>query len=419
MEDMIFRARSLIWGTGLVFLILFTGAVYTVKLRAVQFRMPKFVINRHGKRRKNSGFSQRKTVCMALGAAMGTGNITGVSAALAAGGPGAIFWMWCSAFLGMAVVYAENSLSAVHSEKNVRGPMAYISRGLGSRKLAAFFAAMCVLACLGMGGMVQVSSVSDAVKANRDIPEGLIAVTAFAVILAVVSGGAQRIGSAAQILLPAAALVYGAACIAAISLSAEKLPEALGSVFSSAFGIRQAAGGISGYAVSKAVSTGIRRGIFSNEAGLGSSPLLHSAAEGSDSYEQSMWSMAEVFADTIFCCSLTAFALLCAAPDLSVETALGTVFGIYADHVTTVLLAVFAFCTVIGWYYCGEEALRYIFKGKSVRIFCVIFSAAASLGALIGSETVWAVSDIFNGLMAFPNLTALLLLINRVKRYKE
>ena len=170
--------------------------------------------------------------------------------------------------------------------------------------------------------------------------------------------------------------------------------------------------------MSRAVTTGIQRGIFSNEAGLGSSPLLHGAAEDSDPYEQSMWSMAEVFTDTIICCSLTALALLCAAPDLSVETALGTVFGSAAGHITAVLLAVFAFCTVIGWYYCGEEALRYIFRGRSVRVFSVVFSAAASLGAVISTDAVWSLSDIFNGLMAFPNLAALLLLINRVKRYK-
>lgn len=418
MEDFISEASSLVWGTGLVFLILFTGAVYTVKLHAVQLKMPRFITGRLKGSKRTSGASQRKTVCMALGAAMGTGNITGVAAALAAGGPGAVFWMWCSAFLGMAVVYAENSLSAAYSGSGVRGPMAYISRGLGSRKLAVLFAAMCVLASLGMGGMVQISSVADAVRTTGNVPEGLIAVTAFAVILAVVSGGVQRIGSAAQILLPAAAIIYAAACIGAISVCAERLPAALSSVFTSAFGLRQAAGGISGYALSRAVTTGIQRGIFSNEAGLGSSPLLHGAAEGSDPYEQSMWSMAEVFTDTIICCSLTALALLCAAPDLSVETALGTVFGSAAGHVTAVLLAVFAFCTVIGWYYCGEEALRYIFRGRSVRAFSVVFSAAASLGAVISTDAVWSLSDIFNGLMAFPNLAALLLLINRVKRYK-
>ena len=419
MEDMIFRARALVWGKGLVFLILFTGAAYTVRLGAVQLKLPRFIAGKIRCRRKDAGSVQRRTVCIALGAAMGTGNITGVAAALAAGGPGAIFWMWCSAFLGMAVVYAENTLSAVYSSSGVRGPMAYISRGLGSRKLAVLFAATCVLASLGMGGMVQVNSAAAAMREAAGVPEGIAAVTAFAAIFTVVSGGSQRIGSAAQVLLPAAAVIYAGACIGTITVYAERLPAALSSVFSAAFGFRQAAGGISGYAVSMAVTTGIQRGIFSNEAGLGSSPLLHSASDGIEPYEQRMWSMAEVFADTMICCTLTALALLCAAPDLSVETALGTIFGSAAGKITAGLLVVFAFCTVIGWYFCGEEALRYIFRGRSVRFFSIVFSVTASLGAITEADAVWALSDVFNGLMTFPNLAALLILIKSVNRYKD
>ncbi|MBR4628117.1 MAG: sodium:alanine symporter family protein [Ruminococcus sp.] len=415
---MIEKMSGLVWGGGLVFLLLFTGTVYTVKLRAVQFRLPGFLISRVKHKSGTAGISQRKTVCMALGAAMGTGNIAGVAAALAAGGPGAVFWMWVSAFLGMSLVYAENALSAVYSGDDVRGPMAYISQGLGSKALAGAFALMCVFAALGMGGMVQVNAVSECVRQTADVPPVLIAVAAFAAMLPVTLGGAQRIGSAAQALLPAAALLYAGVCIAAAAHSADRIPGAFSAIFTSAFGIKQAAGGAAGFGISKAVAVGLRRGIFSNEAGLGSSPLLHSAAVDTSPYEQSMWSMAEVFTDTVLCCTLTAIALLTAAPDLSPATAAATVLGGASVYFTASVMTVFAFCTVIGWYYCGAEAFRYLSGGRYMCLFCVSYSIIASLGAVVSSGTVWAVSDIFNGLMAFPNLLALLLLINKVRRYK-
>lgn len=411
---MLEKINSFLWGNGLVFLLLITGFVYTIRLRFIQIKAVPYVVRMIFRKTKpeNSGLNQCKTVCLALGTAMGTGNITGVSAALAIGGVGAVFWMWVSAFLGMALVYAENSLSAIFSDSEYRGPMAYISKGLGSRKLALCFAVFCLLASLGMGGMVQVNAVSENININGKI----LAPIVFIIILLIVSGGTERIGSAAQFLLPIASLLYTAACIFILSRHLSALPNAFSAIFRCAFGFRQTIGGFSGTVISRSVSVGIRRGIFSNEAGLGSSPLLHSASESNNSEMQGMCSMFEVFLDTIVCCTLTAVTLLCSAPDFSVSTAFSTLPGGIGDNFIAADLTVFALCTIIGWYYCGETAFRFITPSVSTKGFCIIYAAISALGAVLHSEMVWTLSDIFNGLMAFPNLCALLLLIKKVKR---
>ena len=238
----------------------------------------------------------------------------------------------------------------------------------------------------------------------------------FLLIYAIISGGAKRIGSAAQILLPFATVLYTVLCIFVIAKYSEKLPYVFSQIINEAFGIKQAAGGISGYALSKAVSAGIRRGVFSNEAGLGSSPILHSSAENANnSAMQGMSSMLEVFIDTMLCCTLTAIVILCASEDNTVRTAFFHVMGVKTDIFLAVIMSVFALCTVIGWYYCGETAFKYLFKSRKAAIFAFTFSLTASLGAIFKAESIWTISDIFNGLMAFPNLLALLLLFKHVK----
>ncbi len=426
-EEILEKINSWVWGGGLIFLLLTVGAVYTIKLRFIQLRCIPFLIKTLKKtdtqRKNEKGLSQLKTVCMSLGTAMGTGNITGVASALSIGGAGAVFWMWVSAFFGMALVYAENYLSVTFSDKNeessIRGPMAYLARGLGSKWLAAVFALFCLLAAFGMGGMVQVSSFSSSMAECADINPYILAAVLFAVILFVISGGTQRIGSAAQTLLPVVTIIYTISAIAVIIRFNENILPSLQSVFREAFDFRSAAGGVTGFTVSRAVSAGIRRGIFSNEAGLGSSPILHSAAESSTPSLQGMWSMFEVFFDTIVCCTLTALVLLTASHEtgiFSVSEAFSYVFGNKADIFLATAMAVYAFCTIIGWYYCGEAAFSYLFGNSHKKLCAVVFSFTSSLGAIIALNTVWTLSDIFNGLMAFPNLLGLLLLINKVKK---
>lgn len=410
---MLEKVNSYVWGVVLISLLLMTGALYTFKLRFIQLRMfPYFIKN--VKKGGNNG--QFRTICMSLGTAMGTGNITGVASAISIGGAGAVFWMWISAFFGMATVYAENSLSAQFTDKKVRGTMAYIEKGLGSKCLAEFFSICCILACFGMGGMVQINALSESMRNCTDIPPFFLSLVLFLLIYAIISGGAKRIGSAAQILLPFATVLYTVLCIFVIAKYSEKLPYVFSQIINEAFGIKQAAGGISGYALSKAVSAGIRRGVFSNEAGLGSSPILHSSAENANnSAMQGMSSMLEVFIDTMLCCTLTAIVILCASDDNTVRTAFFHVMGVKTDIFLAVIMSVFALCTVTGWYYCGETAFKYLFKSRKTAIFAFVFSLTASLGAIFKAESIWTISDIFNGLMAFPNLLALLLLFKHVK----
>lgn len=401
------KINSYVWGAGLIFLLMTTGIIYTVKLKFIQFRIIPFF------RKNPSDRKQFRTVCMALGTAMGTGNITGVTSAIAIGGAGAVFWMWISAFFGMALVYAENTLSMTYSTDDIKGTMAYLCKGLGSKELAFIFAVFCVFACIGMGGMVQVNTFSGSLETLR-INKYIIAVSAFVLIYLVTSGGAERIGKTAQLLLPVVSVAYMAVCIAVLVVFRKNIPDALGKIFGQAFGLRQFAGGISGYTLSKAVSTGIRRGIFSNEAGLGSSPILHSSAENTSPEVQSMWSMSEVFFDTMICCTLTALTVICTGT-FSIQTAFSFVTGEFSVPFLAVSMAIFAFCTVIGWYYCGETAFSYLSGGRYKKLFCIIFSVLASSGAVLTMKTVWTLSDIFNGLMAFPNLVGLVLLMNKVK----
>lgn len=404
---MLEKINNLVWGNGLVFLLLAVGIIFTVRLGFIQFSLPRFLFS--GKKSDNSGLSQLKTVCMSLGTTMGTGNITGTAAALAMGGAGAVFWLWVSAFLGMATVYAENVLSAKYSDDSAKGTMAYLSYGLGAKRLAWIFALFCVFASFGMGGMVQVNTFAESLPIN---PLITFAVT-FAVIYAITSGGAERIGTSAQYLLPAASLAYAAGCTAVLIAFRRNIPHVFADIFSQAFDFRSVSGGFAGYAV----SVGIRRGIFSNEAGLGSSPILHSSAGDTEPHTQGMWSMFEVFFDTILCCTLTAVTLM-SAGSLSVADTFSAVMGNFSQPFVSAELCIFALCTVIGWYYCGETAFRYI-TGKENKIFCFVFALAASSGALFSAQSVWTLSDIFNGLMAFPNLTALLFLMKNVNNPKK
>ena len=266
--------------------------------------------------------------------------------------------------------------------------------------------------------MSQVGSFTSNLYSCINIKPIIAAVIIFIVIYSVIKGGISRIGSAAQALLPAVTIVYTFVSFLVIFKFRSNIPDAFRCIFSGAFSFTSAAGGISGFAVSKAVSAGIRRGIFSNEAGLGSSPILHCASENESPSLQGMWSAFEVFFDTIFCCTITALVILTSSncEVFSVTEAFSTILGSKSALFLTASMAIFAFCTIIGWYYCGETAFRYLFGDSKLKSFSLIFAASSSLGAILTLQTVWTLSDIFNGLMALPNLLGLILLINKVKR---
>ena len=402
MQMILERLNSAVWGTPLIAVLLGTGLYYTLRLGFIQFRLLKLL-----KQSKINGSTQMKAVFMSLGASMGTGNIAGTASALAIGGAGSVVWMWVSAFLGMALVYAENKLSARYSNDKVHGPMAYLSRGLGTRSLALVFALFCVLASFGMGGMAQVNTFAVSFYGCVGEHRFLTATAVFLLILAIIFGGARRIGTAAQYMIPLAGIAYAAVCIPVMVMNSAQIPDVISDIFEQALGVKQAAGGLIG----QAVAVGIRRGIFSNEAGLGSSPILHSSAEG----DMSAWSMAEVLADTL-CCTLTAVTVLCASDTYSVADSLACLLGGGAFPFLTTVNGLFALCTIIGWYYCGETAFLYITGNRARSLFCLIFVAISASGAVFGAPAVWTLSDVFNGLMAFPNLIGLIMLRKDVTR---
>ena len=342
MADILKGINDFVWGSGLIFLLIGAGIIFTVKLGFIQLRLPSFMIK--GGKTKNSGLSQLKTVCMSLGTTMGTGNIAGAASALAIGGAGSIFWMWVSAFLGMAVVYAENYLSAKFSADKRKGPKAYLEKGLGCKWLALAFAVFCILASLGMGSMAQISTFAECFGECCDFEPFIMAIIIFAAVYMIIRGGAERIGTAAQYLLPLASAAYAIVCIAVIIICRDHVFSVFRMIFSEAFGADSAAGGIFGYGL----SVGIRRGVFSNEAGLGSSPILHSAAGETSPHHQGMWAMFEVFFDTIVCCTLTAVTLLCGSENFSPAEAMGNAIGCLSVPFTAVEMGIFALCTVIG-----------------------------------------------------------------------
>lgn len=422
LNSLLERINGIVWGNGLVFLLLAAGIIYTVRLGFLQLRfIPRLIRSlRSGSgKTSTSGLSQLRTVCLSLGTAMGTGNITGVASAVAIGGPGAVFWMWVSAFFGMALVYGENYLAMTYRRPGeASGPMAYLRHGLGSNTLAVIFAVCCLAASLGMGGMIQVSSFTDSLYQSCDVSPFFAAVIIFALIYFVIRGGTGRIGAAAQALLPVVTIAYAAVSLLVIFRFRDNILPAFREIFSQAFSFAPAAGGISGFAVSRAVSAGIRRGIFSNEAGLGSSPILHSTAGNDSPHVQGMWSMFEVFFDTMICCTLTALVILTSGngTDLTIFSAFSTILQDNTGIFLTAEMGIFAFCTIIGWYYCGETAYRFLSSKADTGKFCLLYAFFASLGAMASLETVWTLSDIFNGLMAIPNLIGLILLIGKVKK---
>lgn len=431
---MIGEIHDIVWGPWTPVLFLMVGTVYSVRIRFFQVRkIPCWWNATVGNllRDRKSHQGSFRSACTALAATIGTGNITGVAAAVIAGGPGAVFWMWVSAFLGMATAYGETVLGIRYREKDqngewMAGPMMYLEKRLGCPRAAVLYGFFCIPAAFGMGSMVQANAISETVSYVYGIPEAAVGVILVALVGTVLVGGGQRIFRAAERLVPLSAGLYMAASLAVIFLHAGRVPGVLMEIMADAFSFRSAAGGVAGYGISQCVSYGIARGVFSNEAGLGSLAVLNgSAAEEL----QGQWAIFEVFFDTIVSCTLTALVILCVAgsgtaaesgaengaslTSLCFFTALGSPGG-YAVAVCVVL---FAFSTVIAWYYMGRQAAEYLggkISGKIPAVYTAGYLLAAFLGCLGVMETVWEISDIFNGLMAAPNLAALVMLAGEI-----
>jgi len=429
--------NNIVWGPFMLLFLVGTGIFFSVKLRFFQLTGFKtwwkktalsFMDSKNNKDKK-SGISPFRAMATALAGSIGTGNIVGVANAIALGGAGAVFWMWIAAFFGMATVFAENVLGVKYRVKRngkyVGGPMYYIEKGLGCKPLAVIFAFFCTLAAFGMGNITQSNSVAGALKNGFGINNEICGIVLSIITALIIFGGIERISSLTEKLVPIMAVIYTLAVIAVLAVNFADIPPVLARIVSEAFDIKAAAGGITGYGISKALKYGISRGVFSNEAGLGSSPIVHSAAETDNPYEQGMWGIFQVFIDTIVLCTLMALCILTTGSDksgldgielgaLSFSTVLGNAGNIFLS----LSIVLFAFATLVSWSYYGEKSFEYLTKGKYIKLYRIIYSCAVYLGCITSISLVWEISDTLNGLMAIPNLIALILLSSEV-RYSE
>jgi AGCS family alanine or glycine:cation symporter len=432
---MLEKINSFVWGNGLLFLILGTGLFFSIKLRFFQiFRFGEILnktflsLFRNSKNKYDkSKISPLQSLSTALSATMGTGNIIGVASAIAIGGAGAVFWLWISALLGMMTVYAENYLGTLYRYQNnkgewIGGASAYIEKGLNCRPLAVVFCIFCILSSFGMGNMAQINAISDSFHSAFSLNPLITGIVTAVLIFSVTCGGVKRLGKVTQLIIPFLSAVYILSALIIIFINYTNIPSVFHEIFTGAFGIKAVGGGISGNIIKKSINIGLRRGVFSNEAGLGSSGMLHSASAVENPHIQGMWGIFEVFADTIVCCTLTALVIL--ANDNINENIQGSsviidsfspLFNNFSGFFISVSIALFAFATLLGWSYCGECAVRYCTGEKGVFFYRIIFALVIIAGAVIKAEYIWTISDIFNGLMAFPNLTAILLLSHKIK----
>ena len=426
------RLSGFIWGSDLdqfpvmLALLLGVGVYLSLGLKLMPWRKVghSFKLLFSGHADKNQGdISPFQALMTALSATIGTGNIAGVATAIFLGGPGAIFWMWITALFGMATKYGEALLAVKYREVDSRGrrqggPMYYIKNGLGDnwKWLGFLFALFGTIAAFGIGNMVQSNSVADALQSNFNIDPMITGIVLAILVGLVIIGGVTRIGDVAGKLVPVMAIAYVVGSLIVIFANFGEIGNAFSLIFSSAFSGTAATGGFAGAAVMAAIRFGVARGIFSNEAGLGSAPIAHAAAQTNDPVRQGMIAMLGTFIDTIIICTMTALVILLTGAWTSGETgaALSTLAygqGISGgNYIVTIGLVVFAFTTLIGWSYYGERCAEFIFGTAIIVPYRIVWVVAVMTGALIKLNFVWLLADVMNGFMAIPNLIALAVL---------
>ncbi|XSG83510.1 MAG: alanine/glycine:cation symporter family protein [Methyloligella sp. ZOD6] len=419
--------QGIVWGVPMLVLLLGVGLYLTVGLRFRTITNLPGAFRMLWKGRTSAGegeITPFNALMTALSATIGTGNIAGVATAIFLGGPGAVFWMWMTALVGMATKYSEAVLAVRYRERDalgkmVGGPMYYIRNGLGPRWgwLAFLFALFASVAGFGIGNTVQANSVADALHTSFGIPDWLTGLVLVALVSAVLIGGIRRIANVAGKLVPIMAVAYIGAGTAVLFVNADAIPAALGMIFTDAFTGSAATGGFVGATVWAAIQFGVARGVFSNEAGLGSAPIAHAAAECKGPVSQGIVAMLGTFIDTLVVCSFTALVILTSGAWDSGETGAaltGKAFELalpgMGNNITAVALAVFAFTTMLGWSYYCERSLQYLFGVKAILPFRVVWCAAPLVGATINLGFIWLLADVLNALMAVPNLIALALL---------
>lgn len=441
------KINGFVWGIPMLVLLVGTGILMTMLTKVFQIShfgywmkhtLGSIFTDKHITKHtdeNDQSISQFQSLCTALAATIGTGNIVGVASALLFGGPGSIFWMWIVAFFGMMTNYSENVLGIYYRRKNIKGEwcggaMYYLRDGLGSKHgmkqigalLAMLFSVFCLLASFGIGNMSQINSIAGNMKAAFGIPNIATGIVLMLLAGLVILGGIKRIASVTEKLVPFMAIFYIIGALIVCIANADQMGPAMSSIFKGAFAMKAEGGGIVGSGVKLALTWGMKRGVFSNEAGLGSSVMVHSSSNVKEPVRQGMWGIFEVFADTIVVCSLTAFTVLSSGlVDLDtgsvistaegsalVGEAFATVFGAAGPAFIAVAILLFAFSTVLGWSHYGTKAFEYLFGSRAIVVYRVIFIVFILGGATMSLDLAWDLSDTFNGLMAIPNLIGVL-----------
>jgi len=427
MLEILNEIDAFVWGPPLLVLLVGTGILLTFRLKLLQvFKLPQALGLIFSAKNDGSGdVNSFKALCTALAATVGTGNIVGVATAIKAGGPGALFWMWMAAFFGMATKYSECLLAVkyrtVDANGNISGgPMYYIENGLGKnyKPLAVMFAVFGVLcAYFGIGTFAQVNSIVEITQISAGIPVVYTGIALTVVVAAVTIGGLKSIATVAAKVVPAMALLYFLTTVGIMIVFADQVPAAIATVLNSAFTPTAAQGGFLGATVMLAMRSGVARGVFSNESGLGSAPIVAAAAKTKWAAEQGLISMTGTFIDTIIICTLTGLSLVVSGVwcgplngAAMTESAFTMAFPAFGSILLLVGLVLFAFTTILGWNYYGERCVEYLMGVKAILPYRIIFICLIACGPFLKLEEIWVLADIVNGLMAIPNLIALLAL---------
>lgn len=426
------QVSDFVWDNLLLYLLVLTGVLFSIRTRFVQVRhlgtgfkrmFGSFSLN--GKKADHEGMSSFQALTTAIAAQVGTGNITGCATALASGGPGAIFWMWLSAFFGMSTIYGEAVLAqkykTVGEDGHVTGgPIYYIKarfKGGFGTFLAGFFSIAIIFALGFAGNMVQSNSIGDSFHNAFGISPLIVGVICAAIAAFIFLGGVKRIASVTEKLVPIMALFYILGCIVILCINHAALIDSIKSIFIGAFQPQALAGGIAGVTVKEAMRYGVARGLFSNEAGMGSTPHAHALAKVKKPQDQGVIAMVGVFIDTFIILTLTALVILTsgalstgATGSVLAQTAFNQAFGQFGSVFIAICMLFFAFSTIIGWYFFGEVNVKALFGKKAVKIYAALVVVCVILGSSLKVDLVWNLSDLFNGLMVFPNLIALIAL---------
>lgn len=425
LADVLNRIDSIVWGPWLLILLVGTGVFLSCRLGFLQvMKLPRALKLIFFARNKGDGdIDSFKALCTALAATVGTGNIVGVATAIKLGGPGALFWMWLAAFFGMATKFSEGCLAVkfrqVDDQGNIAGgPMYYIEMGLGKKwkPLSVAFALFGIMtAMLGSGTTTQMNAIVSSVQAGFGVSTYITCAIVTILVAIITFGGLQSISKTASKIVPAMAVIYFIITVIFLVMNSAELPRAIGEVFSGAFNGTAAAGGFAGAGLMLTIRSGIARGLYSNESGLGSAPIVAAAAKTKWPAEQGLISMTGTFIDTIIICTLTGLTIIVSGvwtgPTNGAEmtqAAFATTYGSLAPFILTISLTLFAFTTIIGWNYYGERCWEYLFGTKTIKLYRLGYIAILASAVFLKLEAIWSLADIVNGLMAIPNLIALL-----------